>query len=518
MTSKKLLFFMLLVSCVAKAQLTDSLFLKENSFYNSINEQLWRTPLFFTSQQFSDYTQTEISFNQKELNLKRVQTAVKTTSYNFSTDGIYNVNSRLKIFGDFTVNRKNEKDLGYNFTSQRTENQNVLNPNYFYAPKKGDWEIQNYALKGGLSYQFENNILLGVTSFYDNGRYFRKIDPRPEIEASNFGAKLHTGYTYKNHRLTVNAGMSQKTEKNSIIYVDDTQNAPVYTETFTRFSSGYGRVVFNSSYTNHIFRTVDKNFGAGYQFQSNKNTFSIDYNYNKSMENFYGRSPNGKVFIDESLIQYKYRIVSTEVNANYYFDGNAIDYKLSFNFNQNQGDNYSVAEQGQNFRMNVDKIGFNSGIIKKDVAKVLYSFEFGANYLQHKYVDLLGTTNKQLNTIDINASFNKDLFFNQKNKLNIEVAVKYYKALDEKLLYNPTASNTNFADNVIFPDHGFDVTSKLFSNLKGQYSLKLPKDRTLRIFANYSTLVALDKKYLTYIENFDTKYSSYLNAGIAIIY
>lgn len=509
---------MLLVSFASKAQLADSLFLKENSFYNSLNEQLWKSPLFFTNQQFSDYTQTDISFNQKELNFKRVQTAAKTTSYNFSTDGIYNVNSRLKIFGDFKVNRIKEKDLGYNFTSQRTESQNVLNPNYFYAPKKGDWEIQKYALKGGLSYQFENNILLGITSFYDNGKYFRKTDPRPEIEASNYGAKLHAGYAYKKHRLILNGGMSQKTEKNSIIYVDDSQNAPVYPETFTRFSNGYGRVVFNSSYTNHIFRTVDENYGAGYQFQNKKNTFSIDYSYSKSMENFYGRNANGKVFINKDNIQHKYRVTSTEVNANYFFDGTEIDYKLGFTFNQNQGDNFSVAEQGQNFRMNLDKIGFNSGVIKKDADKVLYSFEFGANYAQHKYVDLLGTTNKLLDALEIQGSFNKDLFFNVKNKLNIEVSANYYKALDEKLLYNPTASNTNFADNVIFPDHGFDVTSKLFSGLKAQYSLKLPKDKTLRFFGSYTTLVALDKKYLSYVENFDTKESSYFNAGIAIIY
>jgi len=519
MTSKKLLFFMLLVSFASKAQLADSIFLNENSFHKSVYNQLWESPVFFTNQQFSNFTQTEISFSQKDLNLKRVQTALKTNVYNFSTQGLFNVKPKLKIFGDFNVSKVFEQDLGYNFTSQRTENQNVLNPNYFYAPKKGDWEIQNYALKAGLSYQFENNILFGITSFYDNGRYFRKTDPRPEIEASNFGGKIHAGYNLKNHSLFFRGGVSQKTEKNSIIYMDDTQNAPVYPETFTRFSNGYGRSMFNSNYTNNIFRTIDNNFGGGYQFQNQKNSISIDYNYSRSMENFYGRSANGRVYIDEDLISYKYKVISNVVNANYFLQGNSIDYKLGFSFDQTQGDNYSVIEKGQNFRMNLDKFSFRSGIFKKENNRVLYSFEVNGNYADHKYVDLLGSTNKQLTALEIQTSFNRDVIYDKKNKLNFEVALTYYKALDEKLLYTAISTSSNsFAENVIFPDHAFDITSKLLSTANAQYFLKLPKSKTLRIFANYSTLFALDKEYLYYAEEFDPNYSTNFKVGIAVIY
>jgi len=518
MTSKRILFFMLLVSCVAQAQLADSLFLKENSFYAPIQDQLWQNPLFFTTQQLSDFTQTQIDFTDKNYHLKRVQTAEKSNGYSFETQGIYNVKPKLRLFGDFIFNKTFEKELGYNFSSERTENQNVLSPNYFYAPKKGDWENQNYHLNGGFSYEFDNHILLGATAFYETKKLFRTDDPRPQISSSNFGGQLQAGYVLKNHRIFGAVGLSRNAEKSSIIYVDDTKNAPVFPETFTRFSSGYGRIIFNSSYTGNMSVDRNRNFGGGYQFQNNRNSLSIDYKYNKSMEDFYGRDGNGKVYVDENLIQFKYKEISHTTNVNYFYDGTTLDYKLNATYFKNQGDNFSVIEQGQNYRMNLEKLSFGGGLIKKEGNRVLYSFEIGATYARHDYVDLLGSIEKKLNSIEIEAIFNRDILALKKNKLNLQLSLSNYKALDESLFYMPLTENNTFVDNVILPDHGFDVTSKLQSKFLAQHYISLPKNRTLRIFANYSTLVALDKKYLDYVNTFDSKYSTYFNAGISINY
>ncbi|WP_306351947.1 DUF6850 family outer membrane beta-barrel protein [Flavobacterium sp. '19STA2R22 D10 B1'] len=519
MTSKKvILFFILLISCALQAQLTDSLSIKENSFYNDVQVNLWKNPLFYTSQYINDFTLTQIDFKEKKLALKRVQTAEKTQEYTFSTQGVFNINPRLRLFGEFVFNRTNEYDLGYNFTTKRTENQNVLSPNYFYAPKKGNWEIQNYNLNGGFSYQFENNLLLGATVFYKNGKSFRTIDPRPEIISIDYGGEIHFGYTYQKHSIYTSIGISKRTENQGILYVNEYQNAPVYPETFTRFSSGYGRVIFNSSYTKYLFNTIDKNFGLGYQYKEGRNSINMAYQYNKSMESTYRRNNKGYIYVANELKQFMYRIVSHTAQLNYFHDGNEIDYKMSLDYDRQKGDNYSVIENGQNYRMNLDRFTFNSGIIKKIDHRVLYSFELQASYIKHKYIDLLGSTDKRLSTLEIEASFNKDIFLHKKNKLNLEFSVAHYSALDEKLKIVPLTANTSFSDNVIIPDHAYDVTSKLRSSMMAQYFYNLSKTKTLRFFANYSTLVALGDQYKNYATPFNTKESTYLNAGISIIY
>jgi len=519
MTSiKRILFFMLLVSSAVNAQLADSLFLKENSFYLPLQENLWETPLFFTTQKLADFTQTQIDFTHKNNPIKRVQSADKVTEYGFQTQGIFNIKPKLRLFGDFRYTKSIEKGIGYNLSSGRTEEQNVLAPNYFFAPKKGNWENQTYALNGGFSYEFNNHILLSALAFYENGKMFRTIDPRPQITSSNYGGEIQTGYALKNHHVFGSVGFYRNTEKLSILYVDDTQNAPVYQETFTRFSSGYGRIIFNSSYSSNITIDRNTNFGGGYQYQNNRNSFSVAYKYNKSMDDFYGRDGNGKIYVDKDLIEFKYKVVSHATKINYFFDGEKFDYKLLLKYTKDQGDNYSVAERGQNYRMNLEKITFETGLIKKENDRVLYSFEIAANYNRHKYVDLLGLTQKKLNTIEIEASLNRDVIALKKNKLNLQIYFQNYTALDEAFLFSSITNGNYFAENVIIPDHGFDVTSKLQSRLLAQHFITLPKNRTLRIFVDYATLIILDKKYEDYIANFETKNNSFFNAGISINY
>lgn len=519
MTSfKRILFFMLLVSSVSNAQLTDSLFLKQNSFYQPLQEQLWESPLFFTSQKLTDFTQTQIDYAQKTNNIKRVQSADKVEEYGFQTQGIFNIQPKLRLFGDFRYNKSIEEGIGYNLSSGRTEEQNVLAPNYFFAPKKGNWENQTYDVNGGFSYEFNNHILLSTSAFYKNEKMFRTIDPRPQITSSNYGGEIQAGYVLKKHRVFGAVGFYRNTEKLSILYVDDSQNAPAYPETFTRFSSGYGRIIFNSAYSSNI--TVDRNtnFGGGYQYQTNRDFFSATYKYNKSMDDFYGRDANGRVYIDKKLISFKYKDVSHAIMANYFHDGDIFDYKLQLKYAKNQGDNFSIAERGQNFRMNLEKVFFQAGLIKKESDRVIYSFEITGNYAKHKYVDLLGLTQKKLNTIEIEAKINRDVFALKKNKLNLELSFQNYTALDEAFLFSSITNGNYFAENVIIPDHGFDVTSKLQSKIMAQYFITLPKNRTLRIFSDYATLFALDKKYESYVDDFVNKHNTYFNAGVSINY
>ena len=91
--------------------------------------------------------------------------------------------------------------------------------------------------------------------------------------------------------------------------------------------------------------------------------------------------------------------------------------------------------------MNLDIFTFSNGVIKKDKDRVIYAFELGANYIKHKYIDLLGNTDKRLNTLEIQTSFNKDILAKEKNKINLSVGVKYYMALDEKLVFIPISSS-----------------------------------------------------------------------------
>ena len=505
-------------SCAVKAQLKDTMHIHQNIFHESVYDQLSQNPIFFTNWNIKDFTQTQLAFQKKELNFKRVQTANQITDFTFSTKGIYNVKPKLRLLGNVDFTKAYEKGLGYNFSTERTENQNVLSPNYFFASKKGDWEHQHYFLQGGASYAATSNWLMSGIAFYKNSRSFRSIDPRPQIALSDYGAEITLGYKIKKHTLTAGTFANIENETGSVIYVDDTQNAPVYTETFTQFSSGYGRVVFNNSYNNYIFRTFNRSFKTGYQFQNKQTTLNALYSYRKAMEDMYGKDANGNTYLEDDLIRFKYRMVEHQSQLSYFFDGLSHDYKLVLNYNKQQGDNFSVAENGQNYRMTADKIQLLTGILKKEGNQFTnYAFEFGFNYQQQQFIDLLGSTNKKLNTLDIFISANKDFKLKKQQLLNLAFSFNYYQALDESLSLVATTTNTSFTDNVVRPDHAFDVTSKLNSKIALNYFIPLQNSKTLRIFATSNFLNALDNKYQKYfpIEN---KMNNYFSTGIALVY
>ena len=505
-------------SCAVKAQLKDTMHIHQNSFHESVYQQLTQNPIFFINWNLKDFTQTQLAFQKKELNFKRVQTAEQITDFTFSTKGIYNIKPKLRLLGNAEFIKSYEKGLGYNFSSERTENQNVLSPNYFFAPKKGDWEHQHYFLQGGASYAVTSNWLMSGTAFYKNSRSFRIIDPRPQIALSDYGAKINVGYKIRQHTLTAGTFANIENESGSIIYVDDTQNAPVYTETFTQFSSGYGRVVFNNSYNNYIFRTFNRGFKTGYQFQNNQTTLNVLYSYRKSMEDMYGKDANGNTYLDDNLIRFKYRIIEHQSQLNYFFDGVSLDYKLILNYNKQQGDNFSVAENGQNYRMTSDKIQLLSGVLKKDSKQfTFYALELGLNYQQQQIIDLLGSTNKKIHTLDVLVSSNKDFKLKRQQLINLALSFNYYQALDESLQLVATTTNTSFTDNVIRPDHAFDATSKLNSKIALNYFIPLQKSKTLRIFATANYLNALGDDYRKYfpIEN---KMNNSFTTGIALVY
>lgn len=236
------------------------------------------------------------------------------------------------------------------------------------------------------------------------------------------------------------------------------------------------------------------------------------------MEDMYGKDANGNTYLEDDLIRFKYRIVEHQSQLSYFFDGLSHDYKLVLNYNKQQGDNFSVAENGQNYRMTADKIQLLTGILKKEGNQFTnYAFEFGFNYQQQQFIDLLGSTNKKLNTLDIFISANKDFKLKKQQLLNLAFSFNYYQALDESLSLVATTTNTSFTDNVVRPDHAFDVTSKLNSKIALNYFIPLQNSKTLRIFATSNFLNALDNKYQKYfpIEN---KMNNYFSTGIALVY
>lgn len=500
----------------ALAQVSDSLFVPQNNLYYRAFDKVWENPIQYGRYPFKDFTETELAFQTKDLNLKRQQVAEKATAYEFKTQGIFNVNERLRLLGSFSYQMLQEKDLAFNLSSERTENQFVLSPHYIFVPKKGNWESQIYYIKGGLSYIYEG-LDLGATLDYKNFNSFRKNDPRPSINTADYNGRLFVGYHFDKHQLSINGQWGRKSDAVDVDYVNRELNSPINDLYFIRFSNGYGRLINFSAYNNFGYKTTLNSGGVGYAFRGEKDYFTINYNYSKSLQTLYGKSAEGYTYFDESLEQMKYRLTNYQTDANYWRKGVRFDYMANLNFQSITGDNYSLTEMGQNYRMTLDQLALDQKIIFKNEDGSTSGIGLNATYSDFSAVDLLGSTEKYIKSLDLALVGNKDVVNNSKQRLNLELGAKAYFPLNTELNYVPASPTTLFYDNVIAHDQLYDQTSKLGPQLGIQFFQSIKNKTQLKIFTTFASLFALDTK-MKDSGYYNGNPNLYFRAGLALFY
>lgn len=498
------------------AQTGDSINIPTNTLYNATLDKIWENPIQYSKFKVKDFTETELSITIKDLNLKRTQTAEKSNTYEFKTQGIFNISENLRLLGGFDYQFIVEKELGYNLTSERTENQFVMNPHYIFAPKKANWESQKYNVMGGLSYNY-SNVDFGAVINYKNNNSFRKSDPRPYINSADYSGKAFLGYHYKNHQISIFAGLGRKTDSYDVDFVFDQNNAPSNEDYFIRFSDGYGRLIFFNSYSNFGYKTINRNAGAGYAYRGEKNLFTINYSYSKSMETLFSKSADGYTYFEESLEKMKYRVKNYQTDANYWHKGNAIEYFGNLNFQSITGDNYSLTELGQNYRMTLDCLALNQSLLWKDNSRTVLGVGLQAVYSDFSARDLLGITDKYVKSLDLNLTVNKDLLKNDKQRVNVALGAKSYFPLSESLEYNPASTTSIFSDNVIKNDYYYDKTSKLGPHIGVQFFQKVASKTDLKIFTNFATLFPINSVMEENV-SYNGNPNMIFNAGISLYY
>ncbi len=517
MRYKPALTLSLILSFLAvTAQEKDSLNLMQNRIYRPQFDHLKTNPVQYTDLPLADFTETSLMLSSRDLNLKRTQTAGQITEYGFATDGIFNIHQNLRLFGSFNYAFIKEKELAYNLSSQRTENNMILNPNYLLVPKAGDWESQEYKVTGGASYRL-SSFDFGATVNYGNRSSFRDTDPRPGISSADYSGKAFVGFNLGKHQISFFGHLGRKTEEHDIISVNEYINAPSFPDTFVRFSAGYGRIINFPSYSDFVYKTFNRGYGGGYAFQGEHDLITVNSGYSKSIETLFTKDAGGAVYFDESLENMKYRLKNYYAQMQWLRRGAEKDIISNLDLKSITGDNYSVPEQGQNFRMTLDRAELSNAVVWKDRKRVLLGLNTSASYSDFSATDLLGVTYKHIKSFDLQFAANRDLLHSTEFILNLEVGADAYIPLSQSLNYIAASSSDLMFNNVIAPDHAFDSTTKLGPQLTLNFYRPLTARTNLRIFTSFAALYALSSEFQDQTDYSGTPNLRF-NAGISLFY
>jgi hypothetical protein len=235
------------------------------------------------------------------------------------------------------------------------------------------------------------------------------------------------------------------------------------------------------------------------------------------MQDLFEKDASNNTYFEESLEKMKYRLVNYKTDANYWYKGNTMDFMSNVNFQSITGDNYNNAEFGQNYRMTLDRLSSANHFLLRDGKKIKFGASLEGVYNDFSAIDLLGMTYKYVKSLNLNLKFNKDIFYRDTQKINLEIGAMSYFPLSESLTYTPASSNTLLFDNVIKNDHEFDATSKLGPQFGLQFYQKITSKTDLKIFTNFATLFPLTKDFEQNTD-YNGNPNLYFNAGISLFY
>ena len=470
------------------SQSNDSIYIPKKIDTDIFKELQWLSPIHAQRLPIANYTISGVDLQFVNQNIKRVQTADKTQNYQFITEGVYRINEKIKVFGDFSFNKQIEKGIAYNLSSQRTQNQFLLSPNYYYSRAKGDWDNQFYQFTGGGSYAITPNLFLGLRVDYQNLLMARNIDPRPKNTGNDMQYMLQLGYQWKEHMASLSFSQRIFKEENQIYYENKTLNTARDPEYYIRFSSGYGFNIYNENFSVYLNKLTSNKFGLDYSYSNSNHFFSLHYFYTKGDQPYYMRNDdsgtNTRPLEEDKYIRYNHFFKTHKMYSFYKHNKQTFPISVFVSFENTQGNNYIATTNSTNALFKTSNFEL---VAMYDSKRFFDHFGIDIKNQTINVKDYLGSTDKKNSTLDLSIFAQKD-FPIKNNKLYTHLGLGVIMPLENQLHYNAVSQDQDFANHVILKDNIFDGTTKFKSSVILGYDLALPKKNTLRIKANYQLL------------------------------
>ncbi|QDW19267.1 DUF6850 family outer membrane beta-barrel protein [Flavobacterium sp. KBS0721] len=500
-------------------QAQDTIIVTNHVIDAQLKNQIFKYPVNYTKKHIKDFTFTELSYEYQKNQFARKQIANEINSYQFLAQGYYTTKSKWNFFGNLSLKKTDEKNLGWVLSDDRSEEQEVILPHYFYVPRKANWTNQEYKISGGLSKDITNHISIAAKLNYNTGKYSRNLDPRPEIISRKIGGELQLGYQLKeNHKIFALVDYSRSDKDFSYKYKDTHSNVEGNPDTYLRFNTGYGRIInyFKSNYynsTRFLYKENQNKMGLGYNFSTNNTKFTVLYYNQKSDNNFYSDVFDNP---DNERLTIKTTTNHAELFALHKWDKKEI--KTTLKFDKSKAQNYDLKNNGYNYKNSLNAISWLSAVSQKTGSHIDYLFGLDVLYQQNQYNDIMATNDIEINSLNTGIFGSRDFSFG-KSKLNSTVSFNMYFPLPSKLEYYDTSGGTNaaFLNEVIIHDYVVSTTNYFAPALRLEYSYPVKNNKTVVFFTNFKEKIAL-KKQNDYNAIINTNTTYWIQCGVQLNY
>ncbi|MET0394341.1 MAG: DUF6850 family outer membrane beta-barrel protein [Chitinophagaceae bacterium] len=186
----------------------------------------------------SNYMTLNAGYRQTGGAYRQAQEAPRQRDLSFFTEGMRRTGKYL-VSGSFVYTHTLQDSVSYTLRYGLTNPQ----PYYFFAYRKGNWQVGQYRLQGSVSRAFlREKLHAGLSVKYNTINAWRSNDPRPEQFSYNM--HIDAGLLYRflpKHAAGVSGSIIRTNTENTVEYRNkDYQMSLAFPEYVTRIQYGYG--------------------------------------------------------------------------------------------------------------------------------------------------------------------------------------------------------------------------------------------------------------------------------------
>ncbi|ATN06204.1 hypothetical protein CRN76_12725 [Chryseobacterium indologenes] len=449
-----------------------------------------------------DFSQTSFQFSTLKQNFKRVQSPDKITSFNFRSEGVYKLNSKIALSGRLMADKTAEDNVPYILSDERTTDASfIYNPSYYWAPRSARWQKQSYFINGQFAYNPVKPVILQVGA---EGRYAKSYrqnaDPRPQVDDYTYKAFGKVGLKWHQHTIFGKMSYLNHYKNINIMFVNANLHVPANDSIYIRYNEGYGnQYIGNTQYKYSEYKAAGYIWGGEYAFNSNNTHLSVGYDYKNVIERFY----RGYEYQDASYTYHKdytkYSGLKTDLHSfylNFLGNYNGKKWASSVTYMDQLDTNYNYPLEYRSYRLEQQNLNWQNSVIwfnhKNEAFKIRLDAAYGKNHVK----DISVVMDRRLSYVNYRLGAEKEFVLMPSHKLSVGITQTLYLPLEKEFNYQPYQSSKEniFVTKIAQPDFAYDATSKLGLAFNAGYIFDHGKIR-YELFGNFTQIWIMNSTY-----------------------
>ncbi|MFT3902974.1 MAG: hypothetical protein QM727_07355 [Niabella sp.] len=442
-------------------------------------------------QPFGDFRRAELQLNAESGNFRLPQEAQRNKEIIFSTQGIRTLN-KWTLYGQFAYDRTFADSLAWDLSSGREDGY----PYYFATPKAGNWDKENYVLKGLAAYSASSRVKAGLAVGYYTGNAARTNDPRPSVSSHAMDFEPFVHFSAGKAGIALSGIYGYGSAGTDVIYMNEAQNdRPSVPEYVTYEVLGYGNIRSSEKY----HRT--------FQYKNNKRGVNLQADMQLGLCKIWARI--GYMQKSDTLLRdiinyhnYNNRIGWYKVNEGTVMAGVSGGLKTDFSWNTLLSFNHQSGKDA----LFVTIGGLNNYVYESDEILLLATAtkyrtqrnksDFGLSARYHSQSKKDGVTQHQFSADNVFATLLYGRTFASGKSGQWIAQVLPGVAFGNATLNVPSTQENIFTEAIARPEVAFYGTNNMSVEVRGGYGLYISGKQFASALLTYKTAQALSNRNL----------------------